>query len=89
MPVIPNRVMKRLLKRPHELAYNCSLHRGRLKDASFSAGTGLMASHPSAFRGRAQPVDATLYLRWKDGVYSVISEESRLSVSSQAHLNKW
>jgi hypothetical protein len=52
MPVTPNRVMKRLLKRPHELAYNCSLHRGRLKDASFSAGTGLMASHPSAFRGR-------------------------------------
>ena len=37
----------------------------------------------------AQPVDATLYSRWKDGVYSVISEESRLSVSSQAHLNKW
>ena len=36
----------------------------------------------------AQPVDATLYPRWKDGVYSVISEESRLSVSSQAHLNK-
>jgi hypothetical protein len=25
----------------------------------------------------AQPVDATLYPRWKDGVYSVISEESR------------
>jgi hypothetical protein len=37
----------------------------------------------------AQPVDATLYPRWKDGVYSVISEESRLSVSSQAHLDKW
>ena len=36
----------------------------------------------------AQPVDATLYLRWKDGVYSVISEESRLSVSSQAHLKE-
>jgi hypothetical protein len=36
----------------------------------------------------AQPVDATLYPRWKYGVYSVISEESRLSVSSQAHLNK-
>ena len=36
----------------------------------------------------AQPVDATLYPRWKDGVYSVISEESRLSASSQAHLNK-
>ena len=35
----------------------------------------------------AQPVDATLYPRWKDGVYSVISEESRLSVSSQAHVN--
>ena len=29
-----------------------------------------------------------LYPRWKDGVYSIISEESRLSVSSQAHLNK-
>jgi hypothetical protein len=36
----------------------------------------------------AQPVDATLCPRWKDGVYSVISEESRLSVSSKAHLNK-
>jgi hypothetical protein len=36
----------------------------------------------------SQPVDATLYPRWKDGVYSVISEDSRLSVSSQAHLNK-
>jgi hypothetical protein len=36
----------------------------------------------------AQPIDATLYLRWKDGVYSVIYEESGLSVSSQAHLNK-
>ena len=42
-----------------------------------------------AFGVPAQPVDATLYPRWKDGVYSVISEESRLSVSSQAHLNKW
>ena len=37
----------------------------------------------------AQPVDATLYPRWKDGVYSVIFEESRLSVPSHAHLNKW
>ena len=36
----------------------------------------------------AQPVDATLYPRWKDEVYPVISEDSRLSVSSQAHLNK-
>src|SRR5271156_1014845 len=36
----------------------------------------------------AQPVDATLCPRRKDGVYSVISEESRLSVSSKAHLNK-
>jgi IS30 family transposase len=36
----------------------------------------------------AQPVDATLDPRWKDEVYSVISEESRLSVSSQALLNK-
>jgi IS30 family transposase len=36
----------------------------------------------------AQPVDATLYPRWKDEVYSVISEDSGLSVSSQAHLNK-
>src|SRR5271168_4327614 len=36
----------------------------------------------------AQPIDATLYPRWKDGVYSVIYEESGLSVSSQAHLNK-
>jgi hypothetical protein len=41
------------------------------------------------FKMPAQPVDATLYPRWKDGVYSVISEESQLSVSSQAHLNKW
>ena len=41
------------------------------------------AGYPSA-----QPVGATLYPRWKDGVYSVISEESRLSASSQAHLNK-
>jgi hypothetical protein len=36
----------------------------------------------------AQPVDATLDPRWKDEVCSVISEESRLSVSSQALLNK-
>jgi hypothetical protein len=42
----------------------------------------------SAMRLPAQPVDATLYPGWKDGVYSVISEESRSSVSSQAHLNK-
>jgi hypothetical protein len=49
------------------------------------------APHPMSAIGGvpAQPVDATLYPRWKDGVYSVISEESRLSVSSQAHLNKW
>jgi len=43
----------------------------------------------SALPCRLKPVDATLDPRWKDGVYSVISEESRLSVSSQAHLNKW
>jgi hypothetical protein len=36
----------------------------------------------------AQPVNATLYPIWKDEVYSVISEDSRLSVSSQAHLSK-
>ena len=36
----------------------------------------------------AQPVDATLYPRWKDEVYSVISEDGRLSMSLQAHLNK-
>jgi len=42
----------------------------------------------SAFSLPAQPVDATLYPRWKDEVYSVISEDSRLSASSQAHLNK-
>ena len=36
----------------------------------------------------AQPVDATLYPSRKDGVYSVISAGSRLSESSQAHLNK-
>ena len=36
-----------------------------------------------------EPVNAIFYPRRKDGVYSVIFEESRLSVSSQAHLNKW
>ena len=50
---------------------------------------GRAASNVGYWGVPAQPVDATLYPRWKDGVYSVISEESRLSVSSQAHLNKW
>jgi hypothetical protein len=48
----------------------------------------LRRNRMSAFRVPAQPIDATLYPRWKDEVYSAISEESRLSVSSQAHLNK-
>jgi hypothetical protein len=53
------------------------------------SGGSLLRSDTSAIgKMPAQPVDATLYPRWKDEVYSVISEDSRLSVSSQAHPNK-
>src|SRR5271156_5482407 len=42
----------------------------------------------SALPRPALPVDATLDVRRKDRVYAVLSEESRLSVYSHAHLNK-
>jgi IS30 family transposase len=42
----------------------------------------------SVFRRWSQPVDATLDPKWKDEVYSIISEESRLLVSPQALLNQ-
>ena len=52
--------------------------------ASFEASSSDVGYYPAGSTGRRNT-----YPRWKDGVYSVISEESRLSVSSQAHLNKW
>ena len=44
-------------------------------------GFGLSALSP------AQPVDATLYTRWKDGVYSVISEEIKSDTATETEKN--